>query len=54
MIFLNYRVEAISSDVKLDDEGQEHGWFGKEELSKVNLEKYTQMTIEHYSSQIFK
>lgn len=53
MIFLNYRVKPISFDVKLNNEGQEYGWFSKEAARKLPLNKYTRLTIEKYPEKIF-
>ena len=53
MLFLNYRVEAVSDDVELNNEGQQYGWFSKEEAEKLALEHYTKMTIEKYKEKIF-
>lgn len=54
MLFLNYRVGALSCTVKLNNEGQEYGWFTEEETKKLPLEQYTKMTIEQFGSQIFQ
>lgn len=53
MLFLNYKVKATSNDVKLNNEGQEYGWFSKKEAEKLPLEHYTKMTLEKYSEEIF-
>ncbi len=53
MLFLNYRVEATSQDVKLNNEGQEYTWASRDEALKLPLEKYTKITIEKYAEKIF-
>ncbi|HEX7041995.1 MAG TPA: NUDIX domain-containing protein [Patescibacteria group bacterium] len=52
-IFLDYRVEAISDEIILNEEGQEYIWAGKDEIFQLPLEKYTKMTIEKFGSKIF-
>lgn len=54
MIFFNYRVDATSDDVRLNDEAEEFGWFTKDETMKLKLNKYVKETIEKYSSLIFQ
>lgn len=54
MIFFNYKVVATSEKVTLNSEGQEYGWFSKDEALKLPLNKYTRMTIEKYPTKVFK
>lgn len=53
MIFLDYKVTAISKEVKLNEEAEEYVWVTKEEALNLPLEKYTRMTLEKYSEEIF-
>lgn len=54
MLFLNYLVKSTSSEVSLNDEGQEYVWVTKIEAMELPLESYTKMTLEKYSTKIFK
>lgn len=53
MLFLNHRVEAMTSGVKLNNEAEEYIWASEDEVLKLPLEKYTRMTLEKYADRIF-
>lgn len=47
-IFLDYSCKAISTNVKLNDEGQEYIWVPVQEALDRPIDLYTHKTIEEY------
>ena len=47
-IFLDYSCKTNSSEVKLNSEGQEFGWFSPGELSKLPVDKYTVRAVQTF------
>ena len=48
MLFLNYLVRTNSTDVTLNDEGQEYIWVPIKDALKIPMEKYTKLTVVKY------
>jgi nucleoside triphosphatase len=47
-VFLDYACRTNSIEVKLNSEGQEHGWFSPDELAKLPVEPYSLRTVENF------
>jgi nucleoside triphosphatase len=47
-IFLNYSCRTDSTDVKLNDEGQEYTWATLAEIHRLPVEEYSAKAIEEY------
>ena len=47
-IFLDFVCKAVTTDVVLNEEGQEYIWIGLDELSKYPIERYTMKAINKY------
>ena len=48
MIFLDYSAKVVNSDVILNDELQEYGWFSFEDALKLDLNSSTRRFIEKF------
>jgi len=46
MVFLDYIAKVTNSDVKLNDELQEHRWYNPKEALDLDLSKFTRCFIE--------
>lgn len=47
-IFLDYACKTSSTEVKLDDEGQDYIWVTLEEALKLPIDTYSRTTIKEY------
>lgn len=54
MIFFNYRADATSDQVSLNNEGQEYGWFDKNEVFTLPLNKFVGITLQNHLNEIFR
>lgn len=48
MLFLNYKVMAKTTKVKLNHEAEDFIWVSPKKALKLPLEKYTKLTIKDY------
>jgi len=49
-VFLDYACKTNSSEVKLNSEGQEFGWFSLDDVAKMPVEPYTLRALQNFKA----